>query len=101
MNRVAMLSVHGCPVARLGERDTGGMNVYVLQTARALGEMGHRVDVYTRWHDPRDEQIMPLGENARVVHLKGWPLRQVPKRTYTRTSQSSSTSCTPSSARKT
>ena len=73
MNRVAMLSVHGCPVARLGERDTGGMNVYVLQTARALGEMGHRVDVYTRWHDPRDEQIMPLGENARVVHLKAGP----------------------------
>ena len=73
MNRVAMLSLHGCPVARLGERDTGGMNVYVLQTARALGEMGRRVDVYTRWHDPRDEQVMSLGENARVVHLKAGP----------------------------
>ena len=27
MQRLALLSFHGCPVARLGEKDTGGMNV--------------------------------------------------------------------------
>ena len=29
--RVAFISMHGCPVARLGERETGGMNVSSLE----------------------------------------------------------------------
>ena len=73
MLRLAMLSVHGCPVARLGERDTGGMNVYVLQVAKELGRCGHSVDVYTRRHDPNDPQIIELGPNARVIHLDAGP----------------------------
>jgi len=64
------LSLHGCPVARLGEKDTGGMNVYVLQIARELGRMGHRVDVFTRVHDPADAQSEMLAENVRLVHIK-------------------------------
>ena len=73
MPRLALLSVHGCPVSRLGERDSGGMNVYVLQVARELGRLGNTVDVYTRYHDPEDPQIVELGDNARVVHLKAGP----------------------------
>jgi D-inositol-3-phosphate glycosyltransferase len=42
--RIAMLSVHSCPLGQLGGRDTGGMNVYVRELASALGEQGHRVD---------------------------------------------------------
>ena len=73
MNRLALLSVHGCPVARLGAKDTGGMNVYVLQVAKELGKRGRKVDVFTRIHDPNDEQIMELGSNARVIHLNAGP----------------------------
>jgi D-inositol-3-phosphate glycosyltransferase len=73
MYRLALLSFHGCPVARLGEKDTGGMNVYVLQLARELGRRGNQVDVYTRCHDPKDPQIVELGEGARVIHLKAGP----------------------------
>jgi D-inositol-3-phosphate glycosyltransferase len=73
MYRIAMLSMHGCPVSRLGEKDTGGMNVYVLQIARELGERGHSVDVYTRVHNPDDPQIVGLGDNARVIHLQAGP----------------------------
>ena len=73
MHRIALISFHGCPVVRLGERDTGGMNVYVLQTAKELGHRGHKVDVYTRYHDPRDPQIVELEENVRVIHLKAGP----------------------------
>ena len=73
MYRVAMLSMHGCPVSRLGEKDTGGMNVYVLQIAKELGRNGHQVDVYTRVHDPDDPQIVELGRNARVIHLQAGP----------------------------
>jgi D-inositol-3-phosphate glycosyltransferase len=73
MYRLALLSFHGCPVARLGEKDTGGMNVYVLQLAREFGRRGHQVEVYTRCHDPKDPQIVELGGGARVVHLKAGP----------------------------
>ena len=68
--RVAFLSLHGCPVARLGEKDTGGMNVYLKETAKHLGKLGVKTDVYTRVHDPNDEEIIQLGINARVIHLK-------------------------------
>ena len=73
MCRLALLSFHGCPVARLGEKDTGGMNVYVMQLAREFGKRGHQVDVFTRYHDPSDPQIVELGQGARVVHLKAGP----------------------------
>ncbi len=73
MYRLALLSFHGCPVARLGEKDTGGMNVYVMQVARELGLRGVQIDVYTRYHDPKDPQIVELGEGARVIHLKAGP----------------------------
>ncbi|MDA1189571.1 MAG: glycosyltransferase, partial [Chloroflexi bacterium] len=70
IRRIALLSLHGCPFARLGEKDTGGMNVYVLQLAREFGRRGLKVDVFTRVHDPADPQIEHLGENARIVHIK-------------------------------
>ncbi len=73
MYSLALLSVHGCPFARLGERDTGGMNVYLLQIARELGRRGHRADVYTRVHDPNDPEIVELGKNARVIHIQAGP----------------------------
>jgi D-inositol-3-phosphate glycosyltransferase len=38
---IAMLSYHTCPLATLGGKDTGGMNVYVRDLTRALGQMGH------------------------------------------------------------
>ena len=73
LDRIALLSLHGCPVARLGERDTGGMNVYLLHLARELGRCGIPTDVYTRMHDSRDPQVIDLGEGARVVHLEAGP----------------------------
>ncbi len=65
-----MLSVHSCPVGELGRKDTGGMSVYIRELARELGRRGHLVDVYTRVHDPQDSQIVELGHNARLIHLK-------------------------------
>jgi len=68
--KIAMLSVHSCPVGELGTKDTGGMSVYVRELARALGNRGHTVDIFTRLHDPKDSQIMELGDNARLIHIK-------------------------------
>ena len=66
---IAIISYHGCPVARLGEKDTGGMNVYVLNMAKELSNLGNNVDVFTRRHDITDPQIVSLSENARVIHI--------------------------------
>jgi D-inositol-3-phosphate glycosyltransferase len=77
--RIAMLSVHACPLAKLGGRDSGGMNVYVRELARDLGARGHTVDVFTRWREKDDPRIQPLGPNGRVIHIQSGPLGYWPK----------------------
>jgi D-inositol-3-phosphate glycosyltransferase len=47
------------------------MNVYVRQLARALGDLGVQVDVFTRNHSTAAEQIQRISPNVRVVHLPG------------------------------
>jgi D-inositol-3-phosphate glycosyltransferase len=73
MYRLAMLSVHTCPNAALGGKETGGMNVYVRDLSRELGRRGFTVDVFTRSQDPDARRIAELGPNARVIHLKAGP----------------------------
>lgn len=73
--RIAVLTVHGCPVVRAGEKDSGGMNVYVLATVHELASRGVVVDVFTRAHDPSDPQVINLAPGARVIHLKAGPIR--------------------------
>lgn len=82
MLRLALISFHSCPGGRLGEKDTGGMNVYVRQLAYELGSRGHQVDVFTRCHDPQDSQIIPIGRGARVIHLKAGPLATIKEDLY-------------------
>jgi D-inositol-3-phosphate glycosyltransferase len=76
---IAMLSVHSCPVGELGTKDTGGMSVYIRELARELGMRGHFVDAYTRFHDLRDSQIIELGENTRLIHIKAGENGHMPK----------------------
>lgn len=71
--RIAMLSVHTCPLATLGGKDTGGMNVYVRELARELGRRGIAVDVFSRSQDPFVPRVRWFGENARVVHIPAGP----------------------------
>jgi D-inositol-3-phosphate glycosyltransferase len=76
---VAVLSVHTCPLAALGGKETGGMNVYVRQTARELGRLGVHVDVFTRSQNATIPRIVELGEGARVVHLPAGPEVPMPR----------------------
>jgi len=71
--RVAMLSVHTCPLAALGGKETGGMNVYVREVARELGRMGVDVDVFTRSQNASIARVVELGDRARVIHLPAGP----------------------------
>jgi len=68
--RVAMLSYHTCPLATLGGKNTGGMNVYVQMLTRRLGRMGVHVDVYTRSEDEHVPHVLhDLGYGNRIVHV--------------------------------
>jgi D-inositol-3-phosphate glycosyltransferase len=65
-----MLSIHSCPLGKVGGEDTGGMSVYIRELGRELGRRGHLVDVFTRIHEPIHGQVVELGKNARLIHFK-------------------------------
>jgi D-inositol-3-phosphate glycosyltransferase len=71
--RIALICYHSCPVGRLGDTKTGGMNVYVRQIAGELASRGCHVDVFTRTHDLDEPQIVPIGDGARVIHMEAGP----------------------------
>jgi len=71
--RVAMLSVHTCPLAALGGKETGGMNVYVRELARELARMRMQADIFTRSQNPSIPRVVTLAEGVRVVHLAAGP----------------------------
>ena len=74
IRRIAMLSVHTCPLATLGGKKTGGMNVYVRDLSREFSRQGIAVDVYTRSQDPCQPHInASLADNARVIHIPTGP----------------------------
>ncbi len=78
--RVAMISYHTCPLAVLGGKHTGGMNVYVRELSRALGALGVHVDVFTRSEDAHVPTILhDLGYGQRVVHIPAGPHHPLPK----------------------
>ena len=77
--RVAVLSVHTCPLAAPGGKETGGMNVYVRETARELSRMGAHVDVFTRSQNPAIPRVVDMGHGARVIHLAAGPEAPMPR----------------------
>lgn len=80
MINVAMLSYHTCPLATLGGKDTGGMNVYVRELTRHLGGLGVHVDVFTRSQDEHVPHVLhDLGYGNRVVHVPAGPEVPLPK----------------------
>lgn len=77
--RIAMLSVHTCPLAMLGGKKTGGMNVYVRDLSRALGRLGIQVDVFTRSQDDCVPYVNhDLGFGGRVIHIPAGPEKPIP-----------------------
>ena len=79
IQRVAMLSVHTSPIATLGGKDAGGMNVYVRDLSRQLGRRGIAVDVFTRRTDPHTPTIIPIDQNVRLIHITAGPTAPIDK----------------------
>jgi len=83
LNNICMLSTHGYfdPVPQLGQTDTGGQVVYVLQLAKALASNDIRVDIYTRWFEKSRRQIefVPAYSDVRVIRIPAGPWEFIPK----------------------
>jgi D-inositol-3-phosphate glycosyltransferase len=78
--KIAIISYHTCPLATLGGKDTGGMNVYVRDLTTYLGQHGVHADVFTRSQDEHVPHILhDLGHGNRVVHIPAGPENPRPK----------------------
>ncbi len=69
--KIAVISMHTCPLSRLGVMDAGGMNVYVLSLYKALAKKGYEIDIFTRYQGYEKEQIVRIDKNLRVIHIPG------------------------------
>ena len=79
---ICMLSVHTCPLATLGGKETGGMNVYVRDLSRELARLGHQVDIFTRSQDVCVARVShELDAGAQVIHIPAGPETPVSKET--------------------
>ncbi len=81
--KIALLSTHGYfdPVPILGQTDTGGQVVYVLELAKAISKKGIKVDIYTRWFDKKKKQIDPVPgyPGVDVIRIPAGPWEFIPK----------------------
>ena len=77
--RVAMLSLHTSPLAPLGGRETGGMNVYVHEVAARLAALGVAVDVFTRRSSLTEPEVTEFAPGARLIVVTSGPKSRVEK----------------------
>ena len=73
---ILIISFHTCPVNKLGEKDSGGLNLYVNQLSHELGIKEHNVDIYTRKHDAYDPIEIAINENAKLIHFDAGDLNK-------------------------
>jgi D-inositol-3-phosphate glycosyltransferase len=77
---VAIISYHTCPLATLGGKHTGGMNVYIRDLTKYLGEFGVHADVFTRSEDEHVPHVLhDLGCGNRIIHIPAGPEYPVEK----------------------
>ncbi|MBL8206436.1 MAG: glycosyltransferase family 1 protein [Blastocatellia bacterium] len=77
--RIALISDHGDPAAKIGAEEAGGQNVYVRQVGESLAKLGWQVDMFTRRVCPNDPVIVQHLPNCRTVRLSAGPARFVPR----------------------
>lgn len=74
-----MLSVHTSPLEQPGTGDAGGMNVYVVETARRLAQRGVEVEIFTRATDGAQDEVVELAPGVLVHHIPAGPYEGLAK----------------------
>ncbi len=78
-SRVAMLSVHTSPLDQPGTGDAGGMNVYIVETARRLAQLGVEVEIFTRATSGAQPATVDLAPGVLVRHITAGPYEPMAK----------------------
>jgi D-inositol-3-phosphate glycosyltransferase len=76
---VAVLSVHTSPLDQPGVGDAGGMNVYIVQTARLMAERGIAVEIFTRATCSDLPPVAELAPGVTVRHVVAGPFEELDK----------------------
>ncbi len=77
--RIAVISVHTSPLDQPGTGDAGGLNVYVLETAKRLARRGVEVDIFTRATRSDLPASVPLAPGVSVRHIEAGPFGELRK----------------------
>ncbi|MET9064893.1 D-inositol-3-phosphate glycosyltransferase [Streptosporangium sandarakinum] len=79
VSRVATISMHTSPLDQPGTGDAGGMNVYIVEVAKRLADLGIEVEIFTR-QTARD--LPPVAEivpGVSVRHITAGPYEELDK----------------------
>src|SRR3990167_7265073 len=82
VRRVAMFSVHGDPLAKIGSSQSGGKNVYVYELSRWLAKTGWQVDIFCRWADKKIGPKKKIGRRVTVVRFQAGEVKVLPKEDF-------------------
>jgi len=74
-----MISVHTSPLDQPGTGDAGGLNVYVVETAKRLGRMGIQVEIFTRRTSAALADTVQLSPGVLVRHIDAGPYEGLAK----------------------
>ncbi|MFY9330135.1 MAG: D-inositol-3-phosphate glycosyltransferase [Candidatus Nanopelagicales bacterium] len=77
--RIAVLSVHTSPLDQPGTGDAGGMNVYVVESARRLAAAGIEVDIFTRADSSDAPAAVEMEPGVTVRHVRAGPFEGLRK----------------------
>ena len=77
--RVAALSVHTSPLDQPGTGDAGGMNVYVVETAKRLARLGVEVEIFTRATGGDVPPTVELADGVLVRNVAAGPFENLAK----------------------
>ncbi len=77
--RVATLSVHTSPLEQPGGGDAGGMNVYILETAKCLAASGVEVEVFTRATSSEVDRVVEVVPGVTVRSVIAGPFEGLSK----------------------
>jgi D-inositol-3-phosphate glycosyltransferase len=77
--RVAVLSLHTSPLEQPGTGDAGGMNVYVVQTAKRMARLGVAVEIFTRATSSDLPPTVELADGVLVRHVTAGPFEGLDK----------------------
>ncbi|MGW0807584.1 D-inositol-3-phosphate glycosyltransferase [Nonomuraea sp. NPDC002799] len=77
VSRVATISMHTSPLDQPGTGDAGGMNVYIVESAKRLARLGVEVEILTRATARDLPPVAELAPGVLVRHLTAGPYEEM------------------------